>query len=189
MRTALLAAAALAASTATALADDDTDTVPTNLELTQLQRRVEALEGRAWIAKATADRLKEQLLGGGFGAQATIVHVDEMGSAFRLVDLTYAVDGDEVFHQHGDDLYRTDRFDILTGPIAPGAHELVVIAKYRGHGYGVFRYLDKYTFTVRSSHAFTAEEGKTTRVEAHAVDRGTSAELRDRPSMRFDVSQ
>ena len=86
-----------------------------------------------------------------------------MGSSFRLIRLVYALDGTQVFARSEDtspNLYKTKSFDILTGPISPGSHSISALAVYRGHGYGVFKYLNKYTFTVRASHTFTAAEGK-----------------------------
>ena len=64
-----------------------------------------------------------------------------------------------------------------------------MIAVYRGHGYGVFKYLNKYTFTVRSSHTFTAQEGKATRIEAVGFEKGgKTTRLEDRPAIDFKVT-
>ena len=87
------------------------------------------------------------------------------------------------------DLYKGKTFDILAGPISPGSHTLSVLAVYKGHGYGVFKYLNKYTFTVRSSHTFTAAEGKATRVEAIGYEKGgQTTPLDKRPAIDFKVT-
>jgi hypothetical protein len=165
------------------------DGVPVNLRLRRLEQQVQALKERAWRSKARVGMLKEAVLGGGVGAQATIVHQDKMGSSFRLSRLVYALDGTQVFARSGDDLWRTKSFDVLTGPIAPGSHTISVLAIYRGHGYGVFKYLTKYTFTVRSSHTFTAAEGKATRIEVIGFERGgVTTPLENRPAIDFKVS-
>jgi hypothetical protein len=170
-------------------AADEEEEIPVNLRLRRLEQRVQALKERAWRAKARVGMLKEAVLGGGVGAQATIVHKDTMSSKFRLQKLVYALDGTQIFARSGDDLYKTNSFDVLTGPIAPGSHTLSVLAVYRGHGYGVFKYLNKYKFTVRSSHTFTAAEGKLTRVEASAYERGgATTPMQDRPAIDFKVS-
>ena len=132
------------------------------IRLRKLEQQVQALKERAWRAKARVGILKEDALGGGVGAQAQIVHENKMGSSFRLTKIVYAVDGAQVFARSDDaaeSLYKTKTFDILNGPIAPGSHTISVVAVYRGHGYGVFKYLDKYTFTAKSSHTFTVDEG------------------------------
>ncbi len=148
--------------------------IPVNLRLRRLEQRVQALKERAWRAKARVGMLKEAVLGGGVGARAGIRHVNKMGNSYRLIKLVYALDGAQIFARsdptgalHGD-----KTFEVLSGPIAPGSHTLSVLAIYRGHGYGVFKYLKKYKYTVRSSHSFTASEGKGTDIKVIAFERG-----------------
>ena len=145
------------------------------IRLRQLEQRVQALKERAWRAKARVGILKEDALGGGVGAQASVVHKNKMGSSFRLTKLVYAIDGAQVFARTDDaaeSLYKTKTFDILNGPIAPGSHTISIVATYRGHGYGVFKYLDKYTYNAKSSHTFTVDEGKTVRVDCDGYEKG-----------------
>ncbi|MEZ4401375.1 MAG: hypothetical protein R3B06_15225 [Kofleriaceae bacterium] len=177
----------------TATADTvDPESMPVNLRLRRLEQRVQALKERAWRAKARTTQLKEAVLGGGVGAQATLVHDNKMGSSFRLIRLVYALDGTQVFsrtEETSPDLYKSKSFDILTGPISPGSHSISVLAVYRGHGYGVFKYLTKYTFTVRASHTFTAAEGKATRIEASGFEKGgRTTPLEKRPAIDFKVT-
>lgn len=172
--------------------DVDDGEAPVNVRLRRLEQQVQALKERAWRAKARVGMLKEAVLGGGVGANATIVHVNKMGSSYRLIKLVYALDGTQIFARNDDSgkLHENEDFEILTGPIAPGSHTLSVLALYRGHGYGVFKYLNKYKFTVRSSHTFTVTEGNATRIEAVAFERGgVTTELDQRPAMDFKVSQ
>ncbi|MBZ0232311.1 MAG: dihydrolipoamide acetyltransferase, partial [Deltaproteobacteria bacterium] len=168
------------------------ETMPVNLRLRRLEQRVQALKERAWRAKARTTQLKEAVLGGGVGAQATLVHVNRMGSSFRLHRLVYALDGTQIFARSAEtnqNLYKTKSFDVLTGPISPGSHTISVLAIYKGHGYGVFKYLTKYTFTVRSSHTFTAAEGKSTRIEAVGFEKGgPTTPLEKRPAIDFKVT-
>lgn len=169
----------------------DTSEMPVNLRLRRLEQRVQALKERAWRAKARVGMLKEAVLGGGVGATATVVHKNKMGSSFRLIRLVYALDGSQVFARSDDTgaLHKQKNFEVLTGPIAPGSHTISVLAIYRGHGYGVFKYLTKYKFTVRSSHTFTATEGKNTRIEAVGFEKGgVTTPLEDRPALDFKVS-
>ncbi|MBT8493105.1 MAG: dihydrolipoamide acetyltransferase, partial [Deltaproteobacteria bacterium] len=78
---------------------------------------------------------------------------------------------------------------VLTGPISPGSHTLSVVAIYRGHGYGVFRYLNKYKFTVKSSHTFTADEGKGTSIVVKGFEKGgATTPMEKRPAIDFKVS-
>jgi hypothetical protein len=141
----------------------------------QLEQRTQSLKERAWQLKARVQMLKEQMLGGGVGAQALITHGNEMGSSFRLIKIIYTLDGTQVLVRSDDtaeSLYKTKSFDIFAGPISPGSHNLASVATYRGHGYGVFEYLKKYTFTARGKQAFTAGEGKISKVECKGFEKG-----------------
>ncbi|MCP4446405.1 MAG: hypothetical protein GY811_13830 [Myxococcales bacterium] len=165
--------------------------VPVNLRLRRLEQRVQALKERAWRAKARVGMLKEAVLGGGVGARAGIRHVNKMGNSYRLVKLVYALDGAQIFARNDPSgaLHNNKSFDVLTGPISPGSHTISVLALYRGHGYGVFKYLKKYKFTVRSSHTFTATEGKGTDIEVVAFERGgVTTPLEKRPAFDFKVN-
>ena len=165
--------------------------VPTNIRLRQLEQRVQALKERAWRAKARIGALKEALIGGGIGARARIVHENKMGNSYRLLQLVYALDGTQIFTRNDPTgkLHEEKSFDVLTGPIAPGSHTISVMAVYRGNGYGPIKYLNKYKFTVRSSHTFTASEGKGTSIDVVAFEKGgISTPLEKRPAIDFKVS-
>ena len=152
--------------------------VPTAVRTRRLEQRTQALKERAWQLKARVQMLKEQVLGGGVGAQSLISHSNDMGAAFRLIKLTYTLDGTQIFtrtDESGETLYKTKSFDIFTGPIAPGNHNLSIVATYRGHGYGVFEYLSKFTFTAQGQASFSAGEGKITRVECKGHEKGGPA--------------
>jgi len=166
--------------------------IPVNLRLRRLEQRVQALKERAWRAKARVGMLKEAVLGGGVGASATIVHKNKMGKSFRLLKLVYALDGTQIYAKSDDSgsLHRKKSIDILTGPIAPGSHTISVYAQYRGHGYGVFKYLNKYRFKVRSSHTFTASEGKGATIHVVGFEKGgVTTPLEKRPAIDFKVTQ
>ena len=152
--------------------------MPTAVRMRRLEQKTQALKERAWQLKARVQMLKEQMLGGGVGAQSLITHGNEMGASFRLVKLVYTLDGTQIFARTDDsaeNLYKTKNFDIFTGPISPGNHQLAMVATYRGHGYGVFEYLSKFTFTARNQAQFTAGEGKITKVDCSGFEKGGAA--------------
>jgi hypothetical protein len=149
--------------------------MPTAVRMRRIEQRTQALKERAWQLKARVQTLKEQMLGGGVGAQALISHENEMGSSFHLVKLTYTLDGTQIFARtddSGENLFKTKSFDIFTGPISPGNHQLAMVATYKGHGYGVFEYLSKFTFTARNQSSFVSGEGKISRVECRGFEKG-----------------
>ena len=167
--------------------------MPTAVRMRRLEQKTQALKERAWQLKARVQLLKEQILGGGVGAQALIAHANDMGSSFRLIKLIYTLDGTQVFvrtDETADNLYKTKAFDIFSGPIAPGNHTLSVLVTYRGHGYGVFEYLSKYTFTARGNSTFIAGEGKLSKIDCKGHEKGgPTMKMEQRPSIDCKVTE
>jgi len=165
---------------------------PAALRLRALEQRVQALKERAWRQKARVGMLKESALGGGTGALATIAHANKMGSSFRLIKLVYTLDGTQVFARNDDTaatLYKTKTLDVFNGPISPGPHTIAVVATYRGHGYGVFKYLSKFTYQAKESYTFSVEEGKATKVEVQGYEKGgATTPMEKRPAIEFKIS-
>ncbi len=179
------------AASAPDLASVKPEDMPTSVRLRRLEQKTQALKERAWQLKARVQMLKEQSLGGGVGAQATIGHADQMGASFRLTKLIYSLDGTQVFarsDETGESMYKTKSFDVFAGPISPGNHNLQVVATYRGHGYGVFEYLSKFTFTARGNASFTTGEGKISKVDCKGFEKGGAATpMEKRPSIECKV--
>ena len=162
---------------------------PTNIRLRSLEQRVDALKEQAWRVKARVGMLKEAVLGGGIGARATISHENKMGGSFRLARVIYALDGQQIFSRVDEESTKLNdlkSIEVFSGPIAPGNHTISVLLEYTGNGYGVFSYLKQYKFTVRSSHTFTASEGKQTQINVEGYEKGgVTAQLKDRPAIEF----
>jgi hypothetical protein len=167
--------------------------MPTAVRMRRLEQQTQALKEKAWQLKARVQMLKEQMLGGGIGAQAVIAHSNEMGSSFRLIKIIYSLDGTQVLARTDDaaeDLYKTKSFDVFSGPISPGNHTLQATATYRGHGYGVFAYLSKYTFNARGNQSFSAGEGKTTKIDCRGYEKGgASTPMEKRPAIECKATE
>lgn len=176
-----------AATTNTADADMDAGTY--SVRLRDLEQRVNELKEQIFRSKARLSLLAETVLQGVVaGAQARIVHENKMGNSFRLVKITYALDGAPIFQRADEEGELGDReeFDIYNGSIVPGEHTLTVQLEYRGHGYGIFSYLKGYRFKVSSSHTFTAPEGKATTLRVVGFEKGgPTAPLEERPAIRY----
>lgn len=167
--------------------------MPTAVRMRRLEQKTQALKERAWQLKARVQMLKEQMIGGGVGAQAVVAHSNEMGASFRLIKLVYALDGTQVFARTDDtaeSLYKARSFDVFAGPISPGNHTISAVATYRGHGYGVFEYLSKYTFTARGNQAFTVGAGKISKVDCHGFEKGgPTTPLEKRAAVECKITQ
>jgi hypothetical protein len=167
---------------------EDTDYA---IRLRGLEERVNDLKERIFRSKARLILLRETVLNGVIsGAKAQIIHRNEMGSSFTLEQVTYSLDGAPLFNKTDTEggLDEQEEIELFNGSIVPGNHNLSVFLLYRGNGYGVFSYLKGYTFKIKSSHAFTAEEGKLTSVRIVAYEKGGfTTDLKDRPAIRYDV--
>ncbi len=156
-----------------------------------LQERVSELKDKIFRTKARLQTLQEMAIGGDAAASSrtVLVHRNEMGSAFHLQSVEYVLDGKAIFAKadEGGDLRKVQELPVFNGRLAPGSHQLEVRLEYRGHDGGV-SYLDGYKFRVQSSYAFDAEVGKVNTIRVVGFERGgLTAELKDRPAVRFDV--
>jgi len=163
-----------------------------DLKVKALEERVSDLKEKIFRTKARLMSLQEMVIGGDIttGAKAVVLHRNEMGSSFYLESASYALDGAPIFSKVDveGDLEKREEFEIFNGRVSPGEHQLSVQLVYRGHGYGIFAYLEGYKFRVQSSNAFTAEPGKVTTVKVVGYEKGgITAELKDRPAVRYDV--
>ena len=160
------------------------------LKVTELESRVNTLKEKIFRSKTRLAILKESVLSSSIaGAEAQVLHRNEMGSSFKLEKVSYSLDGTPVrsLVDRDGDLDEKEELEILSGPIVPGNHTVSVVMTYRGNGYGIFSYLKGYVFNLRSSHTFRAEEGKMVQVKAIGYEKGgVTTDLKDRPNIRFE---
>jgi len=160
------------------------------VKITELETRVNELKEKIFQSKTRLAILKESVLASSIaGAEAQVLHRNEMGSSFRLEKVSYSLDGTPIrslVDQDGD-LDGKEELEILNGPIVPGNHTISVVMTYRGNGYGVFSYLKGYVFNLRSSHTFRADEGKLVQIKVIGYEKGgITTDLKDRPDIRFE---
>lgn len=163
-----------------------------DLKVRTLEERVSDLKEKIFRTKARLMNLQEMVIGGDItsGAKAVVVHRNEMGSSFYLESAAYALDGAPIYTKVDvdGDLEKRDEFEIFNGRVVPGNHQVAVQLVYRGHGYGLFSYLEGFRFKVQSSYTFTAEPGKVNTIKVVGYEKGgITAELKDRPAVRYDV--
>jgi uncharacterized small protein (DUF1192 family) len=163
-----------------------------DLKVRTLEERVSDLKEKIFRTKARLMNLQEMVIGGDIttGAKAILVHRNEMGSSFYLESAAYALDGAPIYTKVDvdGDLEKREEFEIFNGRVVPGNHQVSVQLIYRGHGYGVFSYLEGFRFKVQSSYTFTAEPGKMNTIRIVGFEKGgLTAELKDRPAVRYDV--
>jgi hypothetical protein len=157
-----------------------------------LEERVSDLREKIFRTKTRLTNLQEMVIGedAAAGTKTVIVHRNEMGSSFYLESVAYALDGASIYTKADvdGDLEKREEFEIFNDRIVPGNHRISVQLVYRGHGFGVFRYLDGYRFKVQSSFTFNADPGKVSTVRIVGFERGGfTAEMQDRPAVRYEV--
>ena len=152
-----------------------------------LQTEVGDLKERIFRSKARLSVLKETVLHGVLaGSRVIIVHRNLMGSQYRLTKVAVILDGAQIYARTDDSgaLDREDEVTVLDGNIVPGPHTITVELTYQGQGFGVFSYLNGYTFESRSSHNFTAPENGALRPMSVGFEKGNlTTEMKDRPSV------
>ena len=163
-----------------------------DLKVRTIEERVSDLKEKVFRTKGRLMNLQEMVIGGDIttGAKAVLVHRNEMGSTFYLESVSYSLDGAPVYSKvdQDGDLEKREEFEVFNGRIVPGNHQISVQFVYRGHGYGVFSYLEGYKFKVQSAYTFNAEPGKAMTVKVVGFEKGgITTELKDRPAVRYDV--
>jgi len=157
--------------------------------LDNLQSEVDTLKDKIFRSKARLTLLKETVLRGVLaGSRVTVTHQNLMGSGFRLTRVVFIMDGAQIFARTDEtgSLDGEDEFVVYDGNIPPGPHNVTVELTYQGNGYGVFSYLNGYTFESPSSHSFTAPENAAIKLVSQGFERGNmTTEMKDRPAVNW----
>ena len=159
------------------------------VRLRDLEQRVDELKEQIRRSHTRLSLLSDSILAGGVGgARAEITFVNDMSNVFQLTRALFLLDG-AVQNNKQDEtgaLAEQKEIPVFSGSIPPGDHTLQVLVQLRGHGFGVFSYLQGYRFEIRSSHSFTVTEGKTVELRAIAYEKGgVTVPLEQRPAMRY----
>jgi hypothetical protein len=160
-----------------------------DLKLRGLEEKVNELKEKIFRSKARLLLLQETVLHGSVtGAYAIITHRNDMGSLFKLEHASYHLDGAPIYQPSDPaELERKKEFPIFNGAMVPGNHTISVYLVYRGAS-SVFPYWQGYQFKIKSSYTFHFEEGKITHIKVVGHEKGgVTTDLKDRPSVRFDV--
>jgi hypothetical protein len=159
------------------------------VKLRDLEQKVDELKDQIRRSHTRLALLSDTILGGGgAGSRAEVSFDNEMSSAFRLTRALFVLDGAVQYNRSDDTGALADQKEIpiFSGSIPPGDHTISVLLNFQGNGYGVFTYLRGYRFEVKSSHAFTAVEGKTIAITATALEKGgVTTPLEQRPAIEW----
>jgi hypothetical protein len=159
------------------------------VRLRDLEQRVDELKDQIRRSHTRLALLSDTIIGGGAaGSRSEVEFKNEMSSAFQLTKALFVIDG-QVQYNRADDggaLADQKEIPIYSGSVPPGDHTIQVALTFQGNGYGVFSYLRGYKFEVKSSHAFTAVEGKTITITATSFEKGgVTTPLEQRPTIEW----
>ncbi|MGK3986644.1 hypothetical protein WME99_26595 [Sorangium sp. So ce136] len=182
-------AGATAAGTPSTAAAPAMDGPTYSVRLRDLEQRIDELKEQIRRSHTRLSLLSDTILsGGGAGSRAAIKFNNELSTAFRVTRVLIVLDGAVQYNKTDQSgaLAEQSEIPIFNGSVPPGDHTLQVLVNLQGNGYGVFSYLRGYRFEVRSSHSFTAVEGKTINLQAVAFEKGgVTTPLEERPAVRF----
>ncbi|HEX4405440.1 MAG TPA: hypothetical protein VH560_11465 [Polyangia bacterium] len=159
------------------------------VRLRDLEQRIDELKEQIRRSHTRLSLLSDTILsGGGAGSRAGIHFGNEFSSAFRVTRLLVVLDGAVQYNKTDQSgaLAEQQEIPIFNGSVPPGDHTLSVLVNLQGNGYGVFSYLRGYRFEVKSSHSFTAVEGKTIDLNVVGYEKGgVTTPLEERPAIRY----
>ena len=163
-----------------------------SVRLRDLEQRVDELKDQIRRSHTRLAMISDTILSGGTaGSRAEVDFKDEMSSAFLLTHALFVIDNQVQYNKQDDSGTLADQKEIpiYTGSVPPGDHTIQVALTFQGNGYGVFSYLRGYKFEVKSSHSFTAVEGKALTVTATAFEKGgVTTPLEQRPTIEWHES-
>ena len=159
------------------------------VRLRDLERKIDELKEQIRRSHTRLSLLSDTILsGGGSGSRAIIKFKNDLSDAFRITRALFVLDGAVQYNKTDQSgaLSDQEEIPIFNGSIPPGDHTMQVLINLQGNGYGVFSYLRGYKFEVRSTHSFSAVEGKTITLEAVAYEKGSvTTPLEERPAVRY----
>jgi hypothetical protein len=159
------------------------------VRLRDLEARVDELKDQIRRSHTRLALLSDTIMSGGAsGSRAEVAFDNEMSNAFRLVRALFVIDGTVQYNRQDETGALADQknIPIFSGSVPPGDHTVQVLLSFQGNGYGVFTYLKGYHFEVKSSHSFTAVEGRTLALTATALEKGgVTTPLEQRPSVEW----
>jgi hypothetical protein len=159
------------------------------VRLRDLEQRVDELKDQIRRSHTRLALLSDTIIGGGAaGSRSEVEFKNEMSSAFLLTRALFVIDNQVQYNRQDDSGALADQKDIpiYSGSVPPGDHTIQVALTFQGNGYGVFSYLRGYKFEVKSSHSFTAVEGKTITIRATAFEKGgVTTPLEQRPTIEW----
>lgn len=160
-----------------------------SVRLRELEQRIDELKEQIRRSHTRLSMLSDTIIAGSAGgSRAVVKFTNELSSIFRVTRVLVVLDGAVQYNKSDQSgaLAEQTEIPIFDGSVPPGDHTLQVLINLQGHGFGAFSYMRAYRFEVRSTHSFTAQEGKTIKLHATAFEKGpATSRLEERPAIRY----
>lgn len=162
-------------------------------QIREVGTSVDTLKEDTFTTKSRLMLLREEVLQRSVsGSRIQIRHKNKMGGQYSLVQIYYAIDQQPVFVRDDSSgaLNKLDDEVISDQLLSPGSHQLSVLYVYKGKPWGVFQYMNDYTFRVESGYDFTVDEGKTAELVVTAAEAGNFfTAYEKRPTVKYQYEQ
>ena len=160
------------------------------VRLRDLAERIDELKEKIRRQHARVSLLGDSIFGGGVGvdSRVSVRFTSELSRAFRVARVLVLLDGAVQVNRTDPVGDQTGPFEIpaFDGMVPSGPHTVQVQVDLQGDGFGVFSYLRGYRFQVRSTHSFTAIEGRSVDIAAVSYESGTTiTPFEERPALRY----
>lgn len=162
-----------------------------NLKLRNLEEKINSLKDKIFRSKQRLSILQETVLSGSIaGARLTIIHKNQVGTAFKLISAIYYLDEAAIYKKidESSDLDNKE-ISVFDGSVVPGPHHISVFLVYQGKGFGLFSYMKGYSFKMKAGHSISVEEGNLMEVTVSSRDKGSSTKIDNRLFISFDVAR
>jgi len=148
-----------------------------------------AREG-VYTAKARLMLLEGKIIEGATsGAKVSLVHVNKLGSSYRIESISYYFDGTPIFEKvdTSDEFHKKKEMKIFEGNVPPGNHTISASIVVKGAGGGAFSYLEDYTFKGQESYAFNAEKDKVSEIRMVLQKKEVLSGPDEGPEIKFEL--
>lgn len=162
------------------------------LRITELETKIDDLKEKVFQSKTRIVLLRENLLSGTLtGARLKIIHKTELGSAWKLDQAIYSLDGERLYSKIDKDGDLSDKrtFEIIDRDVSPGTHRITNLLRYKGTSVGgLFPYFKGYDGDVKGACDVSVVQGKITQVTVSIYPKGGIGEsIEQRPDFKCET--
>ncbi|MFK8138878.1 MAG: hypothetical protein AB8E15_10995 [Bdellovibrionales bacterium] len=112
--------------------------------------------------------------------------LDDMSDRYRLQSLTYYIDNSKVFSFFRDDKDGNLKLKDFRINLAPGEHNLKVVAEFLGNDTGVFSYLSDFKVRTEMLDQFQVVRGKNLNLRIKAFEKGNIfTDFKEKPALKI----